>query len=125
MGTTNGIGYILVVDDDGAIRDVIELALTDEGYDVVCAGNGEDALRLIQERQPALVLFDLVMADQSGEEFMTAYRRLPHGTAPLIVVSAVPNLEQVAATIGADGYVAKPFDLTSLLDIVQAARGGA
>ena len=119
-GLTNEMGYILVVDDDESICDVIELALSDEGYEVVCARNGGHALRLLEERAPALVLFDLVMPDQNGEDFISACRQVPNGAAPMIVVSGMPNLDQIAAQIGADGFVAKPFDLTELLDTVQA-----
>ncbi len=120
-GPTDEMGYILVVDDDESICDVIESALTDEGYEVVCARNGENALRVLQERPPALVLFDLVMPDQDGADFIGACRQVPHGAAPLVVVSGMPNLDQIAAQIGADGFVAKPFDLTVFLDTVQAA----
>ena len=119
-GPTNKMGYILVVDDDESICDVIELALTDEGYEVVCARNGGDALRLLQERPPALVLIDLVMPDQGGEDFINACRQVPNGAAPMIVVSGFPNLDQIAAQIGADRFLAKPFELTDLLDTVQA-----
>ena len=115
------MSYILVVDDDGSICDVIELALTDEGYEVVCAWNGGHALRLLQEHPPALVLFDLVMPDQGGEAFINACRQVPNGTAPMIVVSGFPNLDQIAAQIGADGFVTKPFELTDLLDTTKAA----
>src|SRR5688572_2295636 len=111
-GPANEMSYILVVDDDEDICDVIELALTDEGYEVVCVRNGGHALRLLQVRLPALVLFDLVMPDQGGEDFINACRQVPNGAGPMIVVSGVPNLDQVAAQIGADGFVAKPFELT-------------
>jgi CheY-like chemotaxis protein len=114
------MSYILVVDDDESICDVIEWALTDEGYEVVCARNGEHALRVLLERPPALVLFDLVMPDQGGADFIAACRQVPNGAAPMIVVSGFPNLDQIAAQIGADGFLAKPFDLTDLLDTVQA-----
>jgi CheY-like chemotaxis protein len=61
------------------------------------------------------------MPDQGGEGFIAACRRVPNGAVPMIVVSGMPNLDQIAAQIGADGFVAKPFDLTDLLDTVQAA----
>jgi two-component system, OmpR family, response regulator VicR len=116
------MSYILVVDDDDSVCDLIELTLTDEGYEVVCARNGNHALHMLQERAPALVLFNLVMPDQSGAEFITACRQLPNSAAPMIVVSGMPNLDQIAAQIGADGSLAKPFDLIALLDTVRAAH---
>jgi CheY-like chemotaxis protein len=117
----NEMSYILVVDDDESICDVIELALTDEGYEVACARNGGHALRLLQEHPPALVLFDLVMPDQGGEDFISACREVPNGAVPMLVVSGMPSLDQIAAQIGADGFLAKPFELTDLLDTVQGA----
>ena len=119
-GPTNAMGYILVVDDDESICDVIEWALTDEGYEVVCARNGGHALRLLQERPPALILSDLVMPDQGGEAFIKACRQVPNGAAPMIVVSGFPNLDRIAAQIGADGSLAKPFELADLLDTIRA-----
>ena len=115
------MGYILVVEDDESICGLIESTLTDEGYEVVRARNGGHALRVLRERAPALVLFSLVMPDQGGEDFIAACRRVPNGAAPMIVVSGMPKLDQIAAQIGADGSVAKPFDLIVLLDTVQAA----
>ncbi len=115
------MAHILVVDDDESICDVIDLILTDEGYDVACARTGEQALHLLQERPPALILFDLAMPDQRGEEFINACRQVPNGAVPMIVVSGFPNVDQIAGQIGADGFVAKPFELTGLLDAVQAA----
>ena len=119
--STNEMGYILVVDDDDDICDVIDMALTDEGHEVVCASNGGQALRLLQERRPALVLFDLVMPDQGGADFIQACRRVPNGSVPMLAVSGMPGLDQIATTIGADGFLAKPFDLAVLLERVQAA----
>src|SRR4051794_12289430 len=94
-GPTNEMGYILVTDDDDSICDVIESILTDEGHEVVCARSGEQALRLLQERRPALVLFDLVMPDQGGADFIDACRQVPNGAAPMIVVSGMPDLDRI------------------------------
>ena len=120
-GPVDEMGYILVVDDDESICGLLESTLTDEGYEVACARNGGHALRVLQERAPALVLFNLVMPDQGGEDFITACRQVPNGAAPMIAVSGMPNLDRIAAQIGADGFVAKPFDLADLLDTIQAA----
>lgn len=122
-GPTNEMSYILVVDDDVSICDMIDAVLTDEGYEVVCARNGGHALRMLQERAPALILFDLVMPDQGGADFITACRQVPNGAVPMVVVSGFPNLDQIAATIGAEGFLAKPFDLTDLLETVAAVLG--
>jgi DNA-binding response OmpR family regulator len=115
------VGYILVIDDDESICDVVDEALTDEGYIVRCVSTAGDALQVVQEQLPGLILLDLSLPDQRGEAFITAYRQLPNGTAPIIVFSALGDAERLAAQLGTNGTLAKPFDLLELLDTVQAA----
>jgi two-component system, NtrC family, nitrogen regulation response regulator NtrX len=109
---------ILVIDDDEGICEVMAAILGDEGYEVRCAMSAESGLAMIEERQPALILLDLWMAGQTPEEFVATYRQTPNGTAS-IVVSGLPGIEQVAATIGADAFLSKPFDVPVLLETVQ------
>ncbi len=113
--------YVLVVDDDQAICDLIELALGDEGYEVACCTNPANALRLVVHQPPAFILLDLRMPAMNGESFVRAYRALPNATAPLVVFSAMPNVEQHAARLGAVGWITKPFDLDDLISTVDHA----
>jgi DNA-binding response OmpR family regulator len=113
--------YILVIDDDESICDVVDQVLTDEGYVVRCVSTAGGALQMIHEQPPGLILLDLSLPDQRGEEFITAYRQLPNGTAPIIVFSARNDAERLAAQLGANGTLPKPFDLLELLETVQAA----
>ena len=113
--------YVLVVDDDPGICELIELTLTDEGYAVVTTGNVDDALRLLTDRPAALILFDLSLPGSGPDELVTAYRALPNASAQLVAVSGSTGLEREAARLGADGCLAKPFDLDDLLAIVGAA----
>ena len=113
--------YVLVLDDDVDIRAVVEIALSDEGYEVMSARDAEEALRVVQERPTGLILFDLRLAHGSGEDFIRAYRALPDATAVMIVLSGAANVPEIAAQIGADGYLIKPFDLDDLLGTVEAA----
>ena len=110
--------YILVLEDDQTTRELLEIVLTDEGYETRSAGTVSQALAVAQERQPALVLFDMLLPDANGEDFVTAYRALPGATARLIAVSGVANLEHEAARIGAEAFLAKPFELEELLAVV-------
>ena len=112
--------YILVVDDDESICDVIALILSEEGYEVTSARDGARALRLIAERPPALILLDLSIADRSAEELVAAYRQVASEAASIIVVSGNANVEQRAEAVSADAFLTKPFDLAILLDTVQA-----
>ena len=111
--------YILVIDDDTSICELITEILSDEGHEVTSTRDPARALKMIEQRPPALILLDLSIADQNAEELVAAIRRLPGETISIIVVSAHTNIGQRAQAVGADGYLPKPFDVPILLDTVQ------
>ena len=129
MDTLDESRYILVVDDDASICDLIEEVLREEGYEVSATRDAARALQLIKQRPPALILLDLSIADQSAESIVSAVRKLPGQSTSVIVVSGHTNVGQRAEQVGADGYLPKPFDIPILVDTVQAVlsvrRGGA
>jgi len=110
---------VLVVENDASIRDLITSLLEDEGYTVISAAGPESALRLAQERPPAVIVQNLSMPGHPIEELIAAYRRLQGARASIIVLSGQAHLESIAAQVGADASVGKPFDLTELLDAVK------
>lgn len=110
---------ILVVDDDESIREMLDLSLSAEGYDVRCAPNGAVALALLQEWTPQLVLLDMKMPVADGWAFARAHRELSPPKPPVVVLTAARDAVQWAEEIAADGVLAKPFDLDNLLDIVN------
>ena len=116
---------ILLVDDDESIRQVVSLFLTDEGYAIAQAGNGQAALDLLDEFRPDIILLDLRMPVMNGWEFMRTYRQLPGPHAPIIAFVAALRAEQERAEIGAIGLLAKPFDLEELLGAVEQASRAA
>ena len=120
VNTVDESRYILVVVDDATICELIAEILSEEGYEVTSSRDPARALKMIEQRPPALILLDLSIADQSGEELVAAIRRLPGQTISIIVVSAHTNVGQRADAVGADGYLPKPFDVRILLDTVQA-----
>jgi CheY-like chemotaxis protein len=109
---------VLVVDDDESIRESVAMFLIDEGYPVAVAGDGDEALERVAERSPALILLDIRMPRMNGIEFAAAYRALPGPHAPIVVMTAGRDARQRAEEIGADGYLAKPFDLDDLVAAV-------
>lgn len=129
LDTLDESRYILVVDDDASICDLIEEVLREEGYEVSATRDAARALQLIKQRPPALILLDLSIADQSAESIVSAVRKLPGQSTSVIVVSGHTNVGQRAEQVGADGYLPKPFDIPILVDTVQAVlsvrRGGA
>ena len=113
---------ILLVDDDESIRQVVSIFLTDEGYDVAQAANGQAALDMVAVFQPKIILLDLRMPVMDGWEFVRRYRKLAEPHAQIIAFVAALRAEQERDEIGAIGLLAKPFDLEDLLVAVDQAR---
>ena len=114
---------ILVVDDDSDIRDLIEIVLAGEGYDVRTAADGVAALEVVEQSPPKLILLDMRMPVLDGWEFARRYRAGPGPHAPIVVLTAARDAAARAAEIGADGYLGKPFNVVELVQLVgQHAR---
>lgn len=103
---------ILVVDDDVYIGDMLEEVLHKEGYAVIRAYSGSEALLLLASGRPDLVLLDLMLPGLNGEEVLPAVQGIP-----VIVVSARTEVEDKVSLLmgGAADYVTKPFDIQELL----------
>ena len=111
---------ILVCDDDRAIVDAIEIYLSQEGYTVVKAYDGLDALKKLQENEIQLVLMDVKLPFFNGYHWCSEIRKV--SKVPVIFVSsASDNMNIVmAVSMGGDDFIAKPFDLEVLTAKVQA-----
>jgi len=110
--------HVLVVDDDPDILSTVEQILLVEGYSVTAARNGAEALKVLEDLQPAVIILDLMMPVMDGWEFRQRLREHRAAQTPVIVVSADRDISRKAASIAADGYIAKPFDLDRLLNEV-------
>ena len=106
---------VMVVDDDETIRDLVEWALHDAGYEVISAPDGSVALDLLGSTRPDLILLDLRMPVMDGWAFARSYRGLPEPHAPIVVITAALDGRVLPPEIGAAGLMAKPFDLDELL----------
>lgn len=114
--------YILVVEDNLDLSEVEEEMLQAAGYHAESAHNGEEALRLVAERKPALILLDMLMPVMDGWQFAREYhQRYGHG-APIVVVTAAEHARARAAEVGAEGTLPKPFDMEELLRTVDRYR---
>ena len=112
--------HILVIEDDGEIREFVRLALSDEGYKVTTAPNGVVAIKLINEEalEPDMLIVDMRMPQMDGQTFLKLYRQTTRIPAPVLIFSAAnDSTQKVAQTIG-EGYLAKPFELEDLLEAV-------
>src|SRR5579859_5418089 len=121
MGDTPGPGdRILVVDDDEGVRQIVRLFLSDEGYEVLEAANGEIALELIRHVRPELILLDLRMPVMDGWEFARRYRLMPGEHAPIVACIAALDVTTECANVQPVGILSKPFDLDDLLAAVRS-----
>ena len=100
---------ILTIEDDERIRTAVRLALEDEGWDVVEAQNGEDALGLFQRETPDVVLIDIMLPGIDGFEVCRSIRR--ESDVPIVMVTARDDTHDIVAGLeaGADDYLTKPF----------------
>jgi DNA-binding response OmpR family regulator len=114
---------VLIADDDPYIRQLLELALSEAGYEVTSAIDGYELVRLAQDRPPSLILVDLAMPRMDGYE---AIRQLRNDTrtahVPMLILTARTNAKDVVTGFetGADDYIAKPFDINELLARVKS-----
>jgi CheY-like chemotaxis protein len=112
---------VLVVDDDTSILDTVSSILTGEGYHVVSAATGEEALAAVARKQPALILLDMRMPVMDGWAVARALRE--QGIqVPIVVMTAAESAKRWADEVGAEGYLAKPFGLDDLLATVERFR---
>ena len=110
---------ILVVDDDDSIRQIVRLCLSEDGYQVQEASNGEVALEVLSRFTPELILLDLRMPIMDGWEFARRYHMTPGPHAAIVAFVAALNAAQECADIDAVGILSKPFDLEELLTAVR------
>lgn len=111
---------ILVVDDEKNIVDIIAFNLHKEGYDVICAYDGEAGLALAQKESPELILLDIMMPKLDGFEVCKKIRE--KSQTPIIMLTArAEEVDKVLGLeLGADDYVTKPFSLRELMARVKA-----
>jgi len=115
---------VLVVDDDPDILQTLGLCLTTEGYRVLMAANGREALRILESERPSVILLDLMMPVMDGWQFVAELEHRGRRDVPLLILSADRAVQGHAAQLRASGHLAKPFDLDELLGKVQQLVGG-
>ena len=111
---------IVAVDDEPEILRVLELALEEEGFDIVTVQRSVDALALIRQQRPSLVILDLLMPELDGLTLLDQLRRI--SAVPVVILTAKGADRDVIAGLdhGADDYLSKPFNLDELAARVRA-----
>ncbi len=116
---------MLVVDDEAGIRDLLTLFLEDEGFSVVCAADGEQALGWLDGGlKPVVMLLDMKMPVCDGAAVLQALRERPgHPSPPVIVLSGSAELAPLLGPPDVQSVLIKPFDLDDLLRAIGAVVG--
>ncbi len=111
---------ILVVDDEAKLRELMRLYLTQEGYRVVEATNGREAIFVARHEKPDLILLDLMMPEMGGYDFIRAFTK-ESGTPIIVLTAKVEDHDKILGLeLGADDYVTKPFNTRELIARVRA-----
>jgi CheY-like chemotaxis protein len=119
--TTHPPKRVLLIEDDFLLREMVTLVLGGDGFMVATACDGKDAFeRLRHFEKPNLILLDLMMPGMDGWQFRQEQRADPAlASIPVVVISALGDIEQKSATLGACAYLQKPVEPGKLLETVR------
>jgi two-component system KDP operon response regulator KdpE len=109
---------VLLVDDERAILRVIGIKLRISGFDVLTASGGQEALDLVKTNSPDIILLDVIMPGIDGFEVLEKLRTF--SALPVIVFSARPDNAQKALSLGANDFLAKPFDVDDMVKRIES-----
>lgn len=118
--------WVLIVEDDATSRKILGNQLHQKGFEVICAGDGEQATEIIKFCTPDCIVLDLIMPKMHGQAFLLLLRE-KNPTLPVIVMSSVENQPELVATmneIGIQGWLSKPADTQAVAAKIQEAVPG-
>jgi GAF domain-containing protein/CheY-like chemotaxis protein len=117
-----GVGTVLVIDDEAAVRDLMQRFLTKEGFRVATAPGGEDGLKLARELRPDAITLDVMMPGMDGWAVLTALKADPDvADIPVIMLTIVDD-RNLGYTLGAADYLTKPIDRDRLVTVLKKYR---
>lgn len=111
---------VMVVEDEEDLRRFVEDVLMAEGYRVVGASNGREALQEMDREIPDVILLDMRLPVMDGWQFASELHARNHNSVPIVVMTAL-GARDIARQIGARAYLQKPFNIDDLLKIVKSA----
>lgn len=119
------IKKLMIADDDRGIVDFLTILLEFEGYEVSSTSNGSTLLNMTGEL-PDLLLLDIWMSGVDGRDICKHLKQQPHSShLPILMISASKDIEQSAMDAGANGFLAKSFEMAELLQTIQQQLGSA
>jgi DNA-binding response OmpR family regulator len=108
---------VLIIDDDPDVRTVMNVLMKKQGYEVETAVNREDALLKLEEFQPSVILLDVLLSGTDGRELCREIKENEEmKSIPVIMVSAHPSAAENIGHYGADDFISKPINTSSLLE---------
>lgn len=113
---------VLVVEDEGAVADLVAAVLEADGLEVVKTYNGREALDWMaaaSDAFPSVVLLDIKMPVMDGREFARRFVERWDSIAPLVIMTAYTDAEKIAGELGAAAWLGKPFDISTLSNTVR------
>ena len=113
---------ILVADDEQEIRNLLDHFLKGQGYEVILASDGNEALKLASEKNPQVIILDIKMPSLDGLEVCKRLKEKEQTKLiPVIVITGFEDNKMEALNIGADDFVNKPFDMAEISSRVKSA----
>ncbi len=125
MDATESAGSILVIDDDQAVRELMERFLIKEGFRVECAAGGDEGIRIAKEKRPDAITLDVIMPGMDGWAVLAALKADPElADIPVIMLTMIDD-RNIGFALGADDYLTKPVDRERLFGVLKKYRHGA
>jgi DNA-binding response OmpR family regulator len=109
---------VLIVDDEPGIGNFLRVKLRLAGYDIITTTSGAEAIELIRTKQPDVVVCDVLMPDVTGMDVIDKVRTFSQ--VPIIVFTGRPDIAEFASKLGANDYIAKPFDPDLLVEKIKS-----
>lgn len=111
---------ILIVDDDVGIVEVTKIILEESHFHVLTAYDYDEAFECVKTQKPNLILLDIWLAGRSGASLAQEIKKDDHTKhIPIVMISATNDLSQIAKNAGVEDYIAKPFNITELEEMVK------
>ena len=111
---------VLLIDDDPDIVDAIQMTLEDAGYETAVASKVEEALLKARDYNPDLIILDMLLSGHDGRTIAQQFKNTDETKAiPLLMISAHPDAAQRAKAAGVNSFLAKPFDISELIETVE------
>ena len=108
---------VLLVDDQAGILKVLRIQLKIHGFDVATASTGTEAVEMVREREPDVILLDILLPDINGFDVLARVKEFSQ--VPIIAFTANPSMAQKAITMGAVDSISKPFDVDRLAEKIK------